>query len=265
MGDPNIKSEDDGIATSMVNSTSAVYSQEVQEAALFPFLHLARELRDVVYEQIFPRAKITHVSEGHRHDCRVVYSFPSSTVIEERKACQPKIYRWSPHATNFMRSCRLVHDEIKAMIFKTNSFVITEGRLDYPMKTKVHPHDNHTFWFRDMPHTTKKMVKNLHVHLDKPYFPQSIKGISEALAHFPNIEITIGDLSESYHDEDLTSLEALCQAVIEARSQNRPIMWNDGGDPTVARMLNGINGRLAMSTLATTATLELGTRKGASS
>lgn len=73
-------------------------------------------------------------------------------------------------------------------------------------------------------------------------------GIAEALAQFSNIEITIGDLSGKFRDVDLRYLENLCRGIIEARSQNRPIVWNDGGDPAVARMLNSINDLLAMST-----------------
>lgn len=264
MGYLNIRSEDDVIATSIVDSISTDYSQGVQEAALFPFLHLSRELRDVVYKQIFPRAKIIHVTEGHRHNCEVVCSFRPSMVIEDCKVDWPEIHRWSPHATNLMRSCRLVHDEIQAMIFKTNTFILTQGGQDYPSKFKVQPYYNHTFWFHRMPHTTKNMVKKLHVHHDKPYFPQSMTSIAKGLAHFSNIEIMIGDLSGRYHDEDLTNLEALCRAIIEARSRNWPIVWNDGGDPAVGRMLNIINGHLAISTSITIATFEIETR-GASS
>jgi len=120
----------------------------------------------------------------------------------------------------------------------------------------VHPYDNHDFWFDRVPHATKNMVKKQRVHLNKAYFHLSGKGIAEALAQFSNIEISIGDLSGEFHDLDLRYLEPICRAIIEARSQNRPILWNDGGDPAVTSMLNSINGRLAISTLATTATLE---------
>ncbi len=256
MGDLNIKSEDDVIAPSMVNAISTNYSQGVPDAALFPFLHLSCALRDIVYEQIFPRAKIIHVTEGHRHNCSGIYTFLPSMVIEHRDVDQPEIYRWSPYATNLMCSCRLVHNEIKAMIFKTNTFIITQGRQDHPLRFKVHPYDNIEFWFDRMPHATKNMVKKLHVHLNDACFHLRFKGIAEALSQFSNIEITIGDLSGKFHDVDLRYLEPLCRGIIEARSQNRPIVWNDGGDTAVTRMLNSINGRLAMSTLATTATLE---------
>jgi hypothetical protein len=112
----------------------------------------------------------------------------------------------------------------------------------------VHPYDNHDFWFDRMPHATKNMVKRLHVHLNKAYFHLSMTGIAEALAQFSNIEITIGDLSGKFRDVDLRYLENLCRGIIEARSQNRPIVWNDGGEPAVARMLNSIIDLLAMST-----------------
>lgn len=107
-----------------------------------------------------------------------------------------------------------------------------------------------------MPCATKNMVKKLQFDLKRLCFPQSVDLIAEALAQFSNIDITVEDLSGDFHDVDLRYLEAICRRIIDARSLNRPIVWKDGGDLAVARMLNRITGRLAMSTLATTATLE---------
>lgn len=128
-------------------------------AASFYLLNLSGELRDTIYENFFSRATTVHATKW----------LPNG----DREEQEPTSHGWSKDAVNLICSCYQVHNEIKRMIFRTNTFAFTPGEIDYPREGRQHPLFNHTFWLYQTPRSTKDMVKNLYVRLENPYFPQS--------------------------------------------------------------------------------------------
>ena len=222
----NANSESNDV-TDLVNSASSNRAAGVEIVTGFRFLDFPPELRDIVYEKLFPRAKTIHVTQG--------------CLEPDQNGRWPAAYSWSTDAVNLMRSCRIVHDEIQALIYKTNSFILSPGRIDYPLSRVRYPHYNYFWWFHKMPCTTKNMVKKLHVHLAPPFFPQSTQLVAEGTAQFPELEITVRDLNGPNSSVNCKNLKALCQAIVDTRSQRLPILWNDGGDLVVTTLLSGFS------------------------
>ena len=205
-----------------------------KEAMVPHFFRVSQEVRYIVYECFFPSAATINLTDG--------YSIPAS---ENSKVAS---YAWSKDASNLRLSCCKVYNEIAALFFRTNIFVLTPWEMNFKYH-KLAPHSNTEFWLTAMRPSTKIMVKKLHVYLPIPFLPHRVGKIAEGLAHFPEVEIAVMPLSttpEPKRSEYRRSFETLCQVIEAGRVHTRRILWNDGGDVEVAYMLSSLPGGLLM-------------------
>lgn len=213
------------------NAASALVSltkgfRNTPDAASFPFLDLPREIRDLVYHQFFPRAKVIQLTE-----CL-------ATVAPEGQGATT--YKVQTDGINLMCSCSQVWDETTTMLNGTNTFLLTPGRISYPLVVGRFPHYNSNFWLHVMSDETKVMVKKLQVSFEAPYHALNYFQVAKGLAAFEEIEIHVGLPTEKYRGQEVEQLKVLCAAVVKARSKARSIVWEDGGDGDVRAVLEGL-------------------------
>ena len=190
------------------------------------FLDIALELREIIYGFFFPRAQTIHLTE--------------CVSTKHHKDPKATSYLWSKDATNLMLSCRKVHNETTAFVYRTNTFVFTPWALNYH-HNRFALHSNTSLWLSGMRPSTKALVKKLDVYVPRPFLAQSIKTMADGLAYFPEVEITMMPLSTvpvTQQANHRRRFEALCLAVQAARVHVKPISWNDGEDQAVADMFS---------------------------
>ena len=213
------------VTKDLVSEDNAYESKEIMAPNL---LRIPWEVRDLVYEYFFPRARTIHLTEGKS--------------VAAHGSPEPTAHTWSKDARNLMLSCRKIHEETTGFVYRTNTFVLTPWTMNFKYN-KLAPHSNTDLWLSGMSQATKAMVKKLDVHIPKPFLPQSVGKIADGLACFPEVEMTflpLSTLSDPQRSKYRASFEALCQAIQAARIHTRPILWNDGGDPEVASMLSNM-------------------------
>ena len=208
------------------NFKDATINSEPGETAVKPrtakFLSVTIDVRRLIYDYLsLPINQSIHLTHN-----------PENTFFE---VVRPTCVVLSKDALALFRSCRQVCKELQDIIYGTNTFVLMPGAQNYKLASMPALHSNTDIWLSLMRSTTCQTVRFLRVFLglsSQAQYNLLVKGLKD----FPFLEIIVQPLATT----KLTArsrLGRLCKEIEKVRPDTSRTVWNHGGSPEIASIL----------------------------